>query len=61
VAPLAPTAAMAPTALTVNHEIAPKEEALGINNSCDSCHFGDRIEWTELGWTGDPALGGTRP
>jgi hypothetical protein len=47
--------------LTVNHEIAPKEDALGIDNSCDSCHFGDRVEWTELGWTGDPALGGTRP
>jgi len=47
--------------LTVNHEVAPKEEALGIDNSCDSCHFDDQIEWTELGWTGDPTLGGTRP
>ena len=47
--------------LTVNHEIAPKEEALGINSNCDNCHFDEQIEWTELGWSGDPALGGTRP
>jgi len=47
--------------LTVNHEIAPKEEALGMNSNCGSCHLGDQIEWTELGWSGDPALGGTRP
>ena len=47
--------------LTVNHEIAPKEEALGMNNDCGSCHLGGQFDWSELGWTGDPASGGQRP
>jgi len=47
--------------LTVNHEVAPAEQALGINNQCADCHFGDRVDWTALGYTGDPAQGGTRP
>lgn len=47
--------------LTVNHEIAPKEQAYGFNNACNDCHFSDQIDWTELGWTDDPATGGTRP
>lgn len=47
--------------LTVNHEIAPKEEALGMDGNCLNCHFLGQIDWTELGWTGDPADGGERP
>ena len=45
--------------LTVNHEVAPKEQALGIN-SCADCHNGGQIDWSEIGWTGDPMQGGGR-
>lgn len=47
--------------LTVNHEIAPKEEALGMGNNCGSCHLGGQVDWSELGWTGDPVVDGVRP
>jgi octaheme c-type cytochrome (tetrathionate reductase family) len=48
--------------LTVNHEIAPKEQALGMDSACVDCHADGLIDWTGLGWSGDPALGGaTRP
>jgi len=48
--------------LTVNHEVAPKEEAYGMDGACGDCHGDGLIDWTELGWTDDPALGGgTRP
>ncbi len=47
--------------LSVNHEVAPKEEAYGMDGDCGDCHFGDQIDWTELGWTGDPVVDGTRP
>ena len=47
--------------LTVNHEVAPKEQALGMDSNCGDCHFGGTIDWTELGWSDDPVLGGTRP
>ena len=47
--------------LTVNHEIAPKEQALGLNANCGDCHISGVIDWTELGWTDDPVFGGTRP
>jgi octaheme c-type cytochrome (tetrathionate reductase family) len=40
--------------LSVNHEIAPKEQAL----SCNDCHNGG-IDFTELGYSGDPTSGGT--
>ncbi len=40
--------------LSVNHEIAPKEQAL----SCDDCHDGG-IDFTSLGYSGDPAEGGS--
>ena len=46
--------------LSVNHEVAPPEMAYG-NGGCTDCHFGDQIEWTALGWTGDPVDGGVRP
>ncbi len=46
--------------LTVNHEVAPKEQAYGING-CGDCHGDSRIDWTELGWTGDPIQGTTPP
>ena len=45
--------------LSVNHEVAPAEMAFGYENGgCTDCHFGDQIDWTALGWTGDPADGG---
>ena len=48
--------------LTVNHEVAPKEQAYGMDGACGDCHGDGLIDWTELGWTDDPALGGgTRP
>jgi octaheme c-type cytochrome (tetrathionate reductase family) len=47
--------------LTVNHEIAPKEQALGMDAACGDCHTSGVIDWTGLGWSDDPVLGGTRP
>ena len=47
--------------LTVNHEVAPKEQALGMDSNCGDCHINGQIDWTELGWSDDPVLGGTRP
>jgi len=44
---------------SVNHEIAPKEMALG-NNGCGDCHGGDQIDWAGLGWTADPVPNGQR-
>lgn len=46
--------------LKVDHEVAPKEMAYGRNNGCADCHFSNQIEWTALGWTKDPADGGTQ-
>ena len=40
--------------LAVNHEIAPKEQAYGMDGDCLDCHGGDQIDWTELGLDGDP-------
>ncbi len=47
--------------LTVNHEIAPKEMALGMDASCGDCHVSGVIDWAGLGWSDDPVFGGTRP
>ncbi len=47
--------------LTVNHEVAPKEQALGMDAACGDCHSSGLIDWTGLGWSDDPVLGGTRP
>ena len=45
--------------LSVNHEVAPPEMAFGYDaGGCTDCHFDNQIEWTALGWTGDPADGG---
>ncbi len=47
--------------LTVNHEIAPAEEALGHSvYACLDCHLPDQIDWQALGWTANPVSGGTR-
>ncbi|MBT8092349.1 MAG: tetrathionate reductase family octaheme c-type cytochrome [Gammaproteobacteria bacterium] len=49
--------------LSVNHEIAPKEQALGFgegSDGCIDCHRDNKIDWTGLGWSDDPVLGGTR-
>ncbi len=51
--------------LTVNHEIAPADQALGqggIIGGCMDCHDpgNEYVEWEELGWTGDPLRGGER-
>jgi len=50
--------------LSVNHEVAPADQALGngiIPDSCMNCHQNpDVIDWTVLGWTGDPMDGGRR-
>ncbi len=47
--------------LTVNHEVAPKEMALGFERDCGDCHTQGQINWPDLGWSDDPVLGGTRP
>ena len=47
--------------LSVNHEVAPKEDAYGMDGACGDCHLGTQIDWAALGWSGDPAAGGTRP
>jgi len=51
--------------LTVNHEVAPKEQAYGYGGtgSCSDCHAGGQIDWTELGWTAEPPPfgNGTKP
>ena len=41
--------------LSVNHEVAPKEMALGYQNGCDDCHFSGQVEWEALGCSADPA------
>ena len=49
--------------LSVNHEVAPKEEALGYGpfpDGCVDCHTTQDIEWDKLGWTDDPFNGGDR-
>lgn len=46
--------------LKVDHEVAPKEQAYGYNNGCADCHFSTQIDWAALGWTADPAEGGTQ-
>lgn len=45
--------------LTVNHEVAPKEQAYGMDGACADCHGGNQIDWTELGWTDEPEPFGT--
>jgi octaheme c-type cytochrome (tetrathionate reductase family) len=47
--------------LSVNHEVAPSEEAYGMNADCLDCHQRDQIDWVALGWTGDPTVDGVRP
>lgn len=48
--------------LTVNHEVAPKEQALGMDNQCNDCHHNEgAIDWQALGWSADPVQDGTRP
>ncbi len=46
--------------LSVNHEIAPAEMALGMDSDCGDCHASEHIDWTALGWTADPFDGGVR-
>ncbi len=45
--------------LSVNHEIAPAEEALG-GYGCIDCHGSRVINWQALDWTLDPLMGGQR-
>ncbi|MBT8108902.1 MAG: hypothetical protein KJP17_11735 [Gammaproteobacteria bacterium] len=51
--------------LTVNHEVAPREDAYGV---CQDCHGAGQIDWTALGYScegdgcdPDPAADGDRP
>jgi len=49
--------------LSVNHEIAPAEKALGqgpVPEACMDCHNGPAVDWSALGWTADPLEGGQR-
>jgi hypothetical protein len=44
--------------LKVDHEVAPKEQAL---RRCDDCHTSGKVDWQASGWTAHPVDGGTRP
>jgi octaheme c-type cytochrome (tetrathionate reductase family) len=46
--------------LSVNHEVPPATQALGMGGDCSDCHGSDRFDWRALGWTGDPDDGGER-
>jgi hypothetical protein len=49
--------------LSVNHEVAPAENALGLGpipEACMDCHTTDFVDWQALGWTNDPLKGGER-
>lgn len=50
--------------LSVNHEVAPAKQALGMGGlhggGCADCHSKDVIDWQALGWTGNPFTGGER-
>jgi octaheme c-type cytochrome (tetrathionate reductase family) len=49
--------------LSVNHEVAPAENALGsgpMPEACMDCHASDHVDWDALGWTDDPLDGGDR-
>ncbi|MBT8073453.1 MAG: tetrathionate reductase family octaheme c-type cytochrome [Xanthomonadales bacterium] len=46
--------------LSVNHEIAPAQQALGMNSNCGDCHGGGQVDFPALGWTDDPFNGGER-
>ena len=46
--------------LSVNHEIAPAENALGMGSNCGDCHSNDVIDWEALGWSDNPMSGGER-
>ena len=46
--------------LSVNHEVSPKEMALGMDSDCGDCHESAHIDWQALGWTADPFNGGER-
>lgn len=49
--------------LQVNHEVAPKEMALGFGGGtgCSDCHDAGVVDWNALGWTDNPINGGTQP
>ncbi|MDH4029707.1 MAG: tetrathionate reductase family octaheme c-type cytochrome [Chromatiales bacterium] len=51
--------------LSVNHEVAPKEEAYGYGGveagACTDCHGAGQIDFTLLGCTDDPFTGGDCP
>jgi octaheme c-type cytochrome (tetrathionate reductase family) len=47
--------------LKVDHEVAPKEQALGFDSDCGDCHTNGQIDWLGLGYDADPVLGGVRP
>jgi hypothetical protein len=49
--------------LSVNHEVAPREQAYGFGGleGCADCHFNGQIDWIKLGCTGDPVSGGNCP
>ena len=51
--------------LSVNHEVAPRDQAYG---DCTDCHGGDQIDWAALGYScegdgcsPDPTADGDRP
>ena len=46
--------------LKVDHEVAPAQQAYGMDGACGDCHTGDQIDWPALGWDADPVPDGQR-
>ena len=46
--------------LSVNHEVPPAQQALGMDGDCTDCHGGATVDWVALGWSADPEAGGER-
>lgn len=42
----------------INHEVAPKSQALGATGCTGQCHGGTALDWTALGYSCDPMTGG---
>jgi len=44
--------------LGINHEVAPKEQALGASGTCSACHGNQAFDFEALGYACDPLMSG---
>jgi octaheme c-type cytochrome (tetrathionate reductase family) len=47
--------------LKVDHGVAPGASSYGMDGDCTDCHLTDVIDWSTLGWSGDPIRSATPP